>query len=80
MIDPSKLSSFFSERPAISVAAIEREADLPNTKIKEFIKGNQKLSEAQNRRLTDVLIKYGSVSPPEKGLGNLLGTSLIEED
>lgn len=80
MIDRNKLDKFFKERPAISVAAVERESSLPNTKVKEFIKGNQKLSEIQGRSLSKVLEKYGSIVTPEKALSSLLVKSLIEED
>lgn len=80
MIDPEKLQKFFQERPAISVAAVEREANLPNTKIKEFLKGNQKLSLDQDKSLSKVLEKYGSIVPPERGLSTLLVKSLIEKE
>lgn len=76
MIDPDKLQKFFDERPAISVRKIEKEAGLPNTKIKEFIKGHQRLSTKQDASLQNVLVRYGSI--PASGLSLLIAKSLIE--
>ena len=53
------LKNFFNNRPSLSKRGIEREADLPDSKIKEVLKGNQKLSVAQIEKLLPVLKKYG---------------------
>lgn len=64
------LQNFLDERPAINISAFEREAELPRTKIKEFLKGNQNWSAFQEDRLLKVMIRYGYNQP--KGLAALL--------
>ena len=53
------LKAFLTERPSISKRGLEREANLPVTKIKEVLSRKQHLSEEQKERLVMVLKRYG---------------------
>lgn len=69
------LRIFLEERPSLSEAGLEREAVLPKTKLKEFMKGNQKLSQDQEGRLFPILVKYGWDSQKgKKGLADILSS------
>ncbi len=65
------LQIFFDERPSLSKRGVEREAELPDTKIKEFLRSKQDLSVEQKNRLQQILEKYGW-APKPKGLTALL--------
>ncbi|MEQ6169118.1 hypothetical protein AAOE16_18105 [Ekhidna sp. MALMAid0563] len=59
--------------------AVEREAELPVTKLKQVIQGKQDLSKEQLDRLVDVLAKYGVFQTENKGLSSLLIYKEIEK-
>lgn len=65
------LKVFFQERPSLSKRGVEREAGLPDSKIKEYLRGKQDLSKEQITRLLQTLINYGW-TPKAKGLAALL--------
>ncbi len=56
-----ELKRFFMERPSLSKMGVEKESSLPNRKLKEVLRGKQKLSVAQELQLIPVLEKYGKV-------------------
>lgn len=78
-IDPKKLKEVFSEWSALNMRAVEREAELPVTKLKQVIQGKQDLSKDQLDRLVDVLAKYGVFQTENKGLSSLLIYKEIEK-
>lgn len=78
-IDPKKLKEVFSEWSALNMRAVEREAELPVTKLKQVIQGKQDLSKEQLDRLVDVLAKYGVFQTENKGLSSLLIYKEIEK-
>lgn len=55
----NKIKKFFKERPAISVAAIERESGMPETSLSAVVSGNRKIPEKYKEKLMTVLNKYG---------------------
>ncbi len=65
------LKSFFEDRPSLSLRGVEREAALPTSKLKEVLRGKQKLSSLQQQDLSKILKKYGWIQPV--GLSALLG-------
>ena len=66
------LKAFFNDRPSLSIRGIEREAGLPVSKLKEVLRGKQRLNSLQSQDLSDVLQKYGWTQP--RGLQALLGS------
>lgn len=77
VITVEKLKIFLEERPSLSVRGIEREAELPSTKIKEFLGERQKLNADQEGRLLNILQKYGW-GKKQIGLSALLGDDYSE--
>lgn len=69
-LDTNNLKAFFRDRPSLSMRGVEREAGLPESKLKEVLRGKQKLSSLQRENLEEILRKYGWVQP--KGLAALL--------
>lgn len=78
-VNPDRLKEVFSEWSALNVRAIEREADLPITKLRQVMKKKQDLSEDQLKRLIDVLAKYGVFQTENKGLSSLLIYKEVEK-
>ena len=54
-----KIIKFLSERPALSLNQLEKEAGLPQSLLSKVIKGKRALNEGHLTKLVPVLEKYG---------------------
>jgi predicted transcriptional regulator len=54
-----KIIKFLSERPALSLNQLEKEAGLPQSLLSKAIKGKRVLNEGHLLKLVPVLEKYG---------------------
>lgn len=59
MLTNEKVVEFFQKNPALSISAIEKEAELPKSTLSKALAGNRLLNEKHLSTLEPVLLRYG---------------------
>ncbi len=59
LIMHEKIIEFLSERPALSLNQLEKEAGLPQSLISKAMKGKRRLNQGHTEKLVPVLERYG---------------------